>query len=52
MSRPCELHPNPTAIDGLPRCVWTKPEIVNLPPLTDLTLQTGSPISGGEGLFS
>jgi hypothetical protein len=28
---------------------WTKPEITDLPRLTDLTLQTGSPIGGGGG---
>lgn len=26
---------------------WVAPEIVDLPRLTDLTLQTGSPIDGG-----
>jgi len=28
--------------------VWVKPEVVQLPPLTDLTLQSGLPIGGGE----
>ena len=27
--------------------VWVPPELVELPRLTDLTLQTGSPIEGG-----
>lgn len=28
---------------------WTPPALEELPPLTDLTLQTGDPISGGGG---
>jgi hypothetical protein len=28
---------------------WTKPQITELPRLTDLTLLTGSPIGGGGG---
>jgi len=28
-------------------CPWVPPRIEELPPLTDLTLQTGSPIDGG-----
>ena len=28
---------------------WVKPEVAQLPPLTELTLQTGSPIDGGGG---
>lgn len=28
---------------------WISPEIVELPPLTDLTLQTGAGIPGGGG---
>ena len=28
---------------------WVKPEIIDLPPLTDLTLQTGAGIPGGGG---
>jgi hypothetical protein len=31
------------------RRAWVKPEVVQLPPLTDLTLQTLSPIVGGGG---
>jgi hypothetical protein len=34
-ARPVEKHP------------WMRPEITQLPRLTDLTLQTGSPIGGG-----
>lgn len=29
---------------------WVTPEIVDLPPLTDLTLQTGAGIVGGGGI--
>jgi hypothetical protein len=28
---------------------WVRPELRDLPKLTDLTLQTGSPIVGGGG---
>jgi hypothetical protein len=28
---------------------WVRPELRDLPKLTDLTLQTGSPIGGGGG---
>ena len=28
---------------------WVKPEVEQLPPLTELTLQTGAPIGGGGG---
>ncbi len=28
---------------------WVKPEVVQLAPLTELTLQTGLPIGGGGG---
>ena len=28
---------------------WTRPELTELPRLTDLTLLTGSPIGGGGG---
>jgi len=28
---------------------WVKPEVAQLPPLTELTLQTGAPIGGGGG---
>ncbi len=31
---------------------WVKPEITDLPRLTDLTLQTGSPIPGTGGTGS
>jgi hypothetical protein len=30
---------------------WVPPEVGELPPLNDLTLQTGDPIGGGEGVF-
>lgn len=39
-SRPVDRH-------GEPRLPWHPPEIEELPPLTDLTLQTGDPVSGG-----
>lgn len=29
------------------RSPWSPPELTELPPLTDLTLQTGEPIGGG-----
>lgn len=32
---------------GADRRPWTPPRLEELPPLTDLTLQTGDPISGG-----
>jgi hypothetical protein len=31
------------------RAPWVSPEVTELPPLTDLTLQTGDPIGGGGG---
>lgn len=30
---------------------WKKPVVEDLPPLSDLTLQTGSSIGGGESVF-
>jgi len=44
-------RPNPTrhgddASRTPPPKPWVRPEIVELPRLTDLTLQTGSPIPG------
>ncbi|MDH3369679.1 MAG: hypothetical protein OEO17_17720 [Gemmatimonadota bacterium] len=42
--------PNPGPNADLPpteKKRWTKPQITDLPRLTDLTLQTGSPIGGG-----
>lgn len=30
---------------------WVEPEVTDLPRLTDLTLQTGAPIDGGETVF-
>jgi hypothetical protein len=47
--------PNPgRSSDSLPteKKSWTKPQIADLPRLTDLTLQTGSPIVGGGGTGS
>jgi len=40
----------------VPRKAWTRPDIRDLPKLTDLTLLTGSPIpgtggSGGSSVF-
>jgi hypothetical protein len=35
-----------TAEPNRPRKPWLTPEVVDLPKLTDLTLQTGSPIPG------
>lgn len=37
-------QPKPTSQSKRP---WLPPEITELPRLTDLTLQTGSPIGGG-----
>lgn len=38
---------------GVPvkRRPWTSPKVEDLPPLRDLTLQTGLPIGGGESVF-
>lgn len=51
------IHQPPTAgsrapdTDGSPpasgRSRWMPPELIELPPLTELTLQTGGPIGGG-----
>jgi len=32
--------------DATPKRKWVRPEVTELPRLTDLTLQTGSPIPG------
>lgn len=46
--------PNPqpvgTPVTREPRQAWVRPTLVELPPLTDLTLQTGPGIPGGGGL--
>ncbi len=48
-----DIAPDQGGSDDQPRSsrrakrVWVKPEVVQLPPLTDLTLQSGSPIGGG-----
>jgi len=34
-----------------PRGRWSPPEVEDLPPLKDLTLQTGDPLDGDESLF-
>jgi hypothetical protein len=34
-----------------PRRPWVAPEVLDLPKLTDLTLQTGGGIGGGETVF-
>lgn len=36
-------------VEGRARLPWVRPEVMELPPLTDLTLQTGDPIGGGGG---
>ncbi len=46
----CLLHkPSPGGEpDGrADRAPWIRPEVEELPPLTDLTLMTGDPIGGG-----
>jgi hypothetical protein len=47
---------NRTQSDPRTRKAWARPEIEDLPKLTDLTLQTGNPIpgtggSGGSSVF-
>ena len=42
------LPPAPDPAQGETRR-WVAPQICDLPRLTDLTLQTGSPIGGGGG---
>ena len=42
----CEVVPTPGRAPWGKK-VWVPPELVELPRLTDLTLQTGSPIDGG-----
>lgn len=37
------------AVEAGERAPWVPPEVTELPPLTDLTLQTGDPIGGGGG---
>jgi len=37
------------AMQERPRKVWVRPEVRDLPKLTDLTLLTGSPIPGAGG---
>ena len=45
-ARTPELSANPLPAE---KRNWTPPQITDLPRLTDLTLQTGSPIGGGGG---
>ncbi|MGD8700481.1 MAG: hypothetical protein PVJ43_14385 [Gemmatimonadales bacterium] len=47
-----KLHPREQPRDGESveprvRAPWVRPEVTELPPLTELTLQTGDPIGGG-----
>jgi hypothetical protein len=37
--------------DEVAKRKWTDPSLEKLPRLTDLTLQTGDPIPGDEGVF-
>jgi len=47
MDQPKQDMPNGARHDE--RKLWTRPEVEDLPKLTDLTLLTGSPIPGGGG---
>ena len=38
-----------TSPQTTPRRPWRRPEVVELPKLSELTLQTGNPIVGGGG---
>jgi hypothetical protein len=50
MDGPTAATPHPRAAAQQPeKKPWTRPEFTALPRLTDLTLQTGSPIGGGGG---
>lgn len=44
-----DLLPPPSPGDDSRKRAWVAPEVEELPRLTDLTLQTGSPVSGGGG---
>jgi hypothetical protein len=48
-----DTGPQPTGQppEDRPRRPWRPPKIEDLPPLTDLTLQTGSPIGGDQSIF-
>ena len=37
------------SVEPRARTPWIRPEVTELPPLTELTLQTGDPIGGGGG---
>jgi len=41
--------PNPASTRGSGRRVWVSPVVSSLPRLSELTLQSGSPIPGGGG---
>lgn len=43
--------PAPQDQDNRSRRPWSRPTIKDLPPLKDLTLQTGGAIGGGESVF-
>lgn len=45
-SRPSDSAP---AASPAPRRAWVRPEVADLPRLTELTLQTGPGIPGGGG---
>jgi hypothetical protein len=45
MTTPRRTTDDPTA--PIARAPWIVPSVTDLPKLTDLTLQTGSPIDGG-----
>lgn len=50
-----DAHPHPAAEpdagEAVGRRPWTPPAVEALPPLKELTLQTGDPIGGSESVF-
>jgi hypothetical protein len=44
---PQHEHRDGEPVEAGVRAPWVPPEVTELPPLTDLTLQTGDPIGGG-----
>lgn len=42
-------HPSSDTTPPAPRRAWVRPQVADLPRLTELTLQTGPGIPGGGG---